>query len=78
MKHNILNKEYSIHMEQGVESTVKAFPISYELNLISAGGKIIFWGNDLRMKSKIRGTSKYFKLLDLKNERIAALRRMEK
>ena len=59
-------------MEQGVESTVKAFPTSYELNLISAGGEIIFWGNDLRMKSKITGTSKYSKLLDLKNERIAA------
>ena len=59
-------------MEQGVESTLKAFPASYELNLISVGGEIIFWGNDLRMKNKIRGTSKYSKLLDLKNGRIAA------
>ena len=73
MKQNILNREYIIHMEQkGVESTVKAFPTNYGLNLISAGGEIIFWGNDLRMKSKIRGTSEYSKLLDLKNGRIAA------
>ena len=54
------------------KSTVKAFPISYELNLISAGEEIIFWGNDLRMKSKIKGTDKYKQLLDLNDWRMAA------
>ena len=44
----------------------------YELNLISGGEEIIYWGNDLRMKSKITGTSKYTKLLNLHNGRMAA------
>ena len=54
------------------ESTIKAFPTDYELNLISGGEEIIYWGNDLRMKSKITGTSKYSKLLNLHNGRMAA------
>ena len=54
------------------KGTVKAVPISYELNLISAGEEIIFWGNDLKMKSNIKGTSKYTQLLNLNNGRMAA------
>ena len=60
-------------MEQGEESTVKAFPINYELNLISAGEGIKFWGNDLKMKSnKIKRSEKYSILFDLNNGRMAA------
>ena len=54
------------------ESTRKAFPTVYELNLISGGEEIIYWGNDLRMKSKLKGTSQYSKLLNLHNGRMAA------
>ena len=54
------------------ESTRKAFPTDYELNLISGGEEIIYWGNDLRMKSKMKGTSQYSKLLNLHNGRMVA------
>ena len=58
--------------QEGEESTVKAFPINYELNLISAGEEITFWGNDLKMKNKIKGSEKYSILFDLNKGRMAA------
>ena len=59
--------------QEGEESTVKAFTINYELNLISAGEGIKFWGNDLKMKSnKIKRSEKYSILFDLNNGRMAA------
>ena len=58
---------------QEEEKTVKSFPISYDLHLISGGKDIIFWGNDLKIDKRMEGTSKsnYSILLDLHDGRIA-------
>ena len=56
---------------QEEEKTVKSFPISYDLHLISGGKDIIFWGNDLKIHKRMEGTSKYYILLDLHDGRIA-------
>ena len=58
---------------QEEDRTVKSFPISYDLHLISGGKDIIFWGNDLKLDKRMKGTSKsnYSILLDLDDGRIA-------
>ena len=58
---------------QEEKRTVKSFPISYDLHLISGGKDIIFWGNDLKIDKRMEGTSKsnYSILLDLHDGRIA-------
>ena len=58
---------------QEEKRTVKSFPISYDLHLISGGKDIIFWGNDLKIDKRMEGTSKsnYSIFLDLHDGRIA-------
>ena len=58
---------------QEEKRTVKSFPMSYDLHLISGGKDIIFWGNDLKIDKRMEGTSKsnYSILLDLHDGRIA-------
>ena len=58
---------------QEEKRTVKSFPISYDLHLISGGKDIIFWSNDLKIDKRMEGTCKsnYSILLDLHDGRIA-------
>ena len=54
------------------ESTIQAFPTRYDLQIISGGDEIIFWDNNLKMVSKMKGNDIYSILLDLNNGRMAA------
>ena len=58
--------------KEGEESTIQAFPTRYDLQIISGGDEIIFWDNNLKMVSKMKGNDRYSILLDLNNGRMAA------